>query len=74
MKDRTISVVTRGGGESLVATFDTVEEYEVWLEGLRFLQNQTGKYFSFFFQELEHAQCKSSIRKAAHWSTLAARN
>ena len=76
MNNRTISIVTRGAGESLVATFDTVEEYEMWLHGLRAMQNQTGKYFSFFFNELEALQIRKSIRKIAQkrWAALRTKN
>ncbi|GMH62726.1 hypothetical protein TL16_g03540 [Triparma laevis f. inornata] len=74
MNDRTLSLVQRGNGESLVATFDTVEEYNLWLEALNCMQACTEQYFSFFFHELEEEQCKKNLMRIGQsngvWSSL----
>ncbi|GMI09394.1 hypothetical protein TrVE_jg1325 [Triparma verrucosa] len=74
MNDRTMSLVQRGSGESLVATFDTVEEYNLWLGALGCMQNETEKYFSFFFNALEEQQCKKNLLRMGKsngvWSSV----
>lgn len=75
MNTKTISLVLRGGGEALVATFASQEEYDKWILALSTLQRCTNTYFSFFAERLLNESSKMSVgrlgRSRGVWAALA---
>lgn len=75
MNTKTLSLVMRGGGEALVATFLEQEDYDRWITALITLQTLTNRYFSFFAGKLLAESSKISVgrlsRSSGVWAAMA---